>query len=236
MSNSLTRLFYNSKIITNQKIIITDKEKIHHLLGVLRIRTGENVLLFNSEDGEFLCEVLDINKHSLTVSPKKQTRLPQENKKINIAAAIIKPERFRFLLEKCTEIGCTSFSPIITARTIIKKINNNKATSYIMGATEQCGRCDVPSLLNECSLKDFLKNTQDIIIFCDEQSSPQPIQSLKLLNTLPISILVGPEGGFTNEERSLITHHQNVQRVSLGSNILRAETAAIVALSLVINK
>ena len=168
--------------------------------------------------------------------PEQQTKSPEKHIKINIASAIIKPERFRFLIEKCTEIGCTSFTPLLTSRTIVRKLNHDKVMSYALGAAEQCGRCDIPEILQETSLKIFLQNTKDQLVFCDERPTTQTIKQLNIENTVPISVLIGPEGGFTDEEHDMITKYSHVHRVSLGKYILRAETAAITALSLLINK
>lgn len=228
MQNPLRRVYTEKKISTGE-FVFRNKDKTHHVSKVLRLKEGNDLLLFNPESGEFLATIKSAHKSEIHLDVKKFIRKKSESRSVTVAFAPIKPDRTRFLIEKCTEIGCTKFVPVITQRTIVKKLNEDKIHAYIIGAAEQSGRVSVPSVEEAVSLKNFLAENKTKILFCDEQENAQAISKPKV--DTDIVVLVGPEGGFSEEERKMLHLNKNVIPVTLGENILRAETAAIVALA-----
>jgi len=235
MYNVLKRIYIDENI-DSDRISFSDKDKIHHIVSVLRLKKNDELLVFNDNSGEFLATIEEIiGKSKLTLAVIKKTKELYENNNITVAFSPIKQDRLRFLIEKCTEIGCKDFIPIITERAIIRDINYEKLRFYIIGASEQSGRISVPVMHNKMTLISLLNQTKNQIIFCDE------LDDVHLISKMPFGkkdlvILIGPEGGFTTKERELLTKNQNVLSVSLGKNILRSETAAIFALSCLISK
>lgn len=235
MYNVLKRIYVDENI-DSDRISFSDKDKIHHIVNVLRLKKNDEVLIFNGDSGEFLATIEEISgKSKMTLAIIKKTKEPYEDNCITIAFSPIKQDRLRFLIEKCTEIGCKDFIPVITERAIIRDINDEKLKSYIIGASEQSGRISVPVMRDKVTLISLLNQTKNQIIFCDELDDIHLISKMSF-DKKDLVILIGPEGGFTTKERELLTKNQNVISVSLGKNILRSETAAIFALSCLISK
>lgn len=226
MYNPLRRVYSENKISTGD-FVFSNKDKVHHVSKVLRLKEGDDLLLFNPESGEFLASIKSVRKAEIILDVKKFIRKKSEKRSVTIAFAPIKSDRARFLIEKCTEIGCTKFIPVITERTIVKKVNDEKILSYIIGASEQSGRISLPEIQKTKSLKTLIAENRDTMLFCDEKESAQSISKLKI--DRDVVVLIGPEGGFTEEERKMLHLNKYVIPVTLGTNILRAETAAIVA-------
>jgi len=231
----LKRIWTEASLLKDDVIKITSKDKLHHLNTVLKIRSGEELRLFNKTYGEWRGQVQEKNNKAITIEIKEQLRKPKPESNITIAFAPIKHDRLRFLIEKCTEIGATNFIPVVTERTIVRNINLIKLRAYSVGAAEQSERLSIPEIIEPVSLKKFLEqHTSKQILFCSERSDSKFITNA--LQALPIIILIGPEGGFSQNETSLLSSQPNVFAVSLGENILRAETAAIFALTCVVSK
>lgn len=229
MARTFRRVFINTHISLGQ-FLITDTRKIHHLLNILRVKRGDKLCLFNESDGEWLAEIMSIKGKTITCDVQKKIRELEEESGIKIAFAPIKQDRLRFLIEKATEIGVDAFIPVTTNRSIVRDVNIHKTHSYITNAVEQSERITVPEITKAYDLKKFLKDySKDTIIFCNECEQSRHISQIGQKNKY--IILVGPEGGFTEEERNLLTSKTNVISVRLIKNILRSETAAIVALS-----
>ena len=228
MYNLLRRVYSENKISTGD-FVFSNKDKVHHISKVLRLKEGDDLLIFNQESGEFLANIEAIKKSEIILNIKKFIRKNSEKRSVTIAFSPIKPDRVRFLIEKCTEIGCTNFIPVVTSRTIVKKVNEEKIASYIIGASEQSGRVALPELQKVTPLQTFIAENKTKMLFCDERENTQSISKLKIDSD--IVILIGPEGGFSEEERKTLHLNKYIIPVTLGENILRAETAAIVALA-----
>ena len=231
----ILKRIYSETQLSLAVLLFTNKEKIHHIVNVLRLKEGDDLIIFN-QTGEFLAKIEKITgKSEIKFAMQKKLRDAPVDTNITIAFSPIKQERLKFLIEKCTEIGCTNFIPVITERSIVRSINLNKLQSYVISASEQSGRFTVPTLHKEIALKSFLKNQTNRIVFCDERESSTLISALALKGH-DITILIGPEGGFTDQERALLKQTNDVYPVSLGTNILRSETAAIFSLSCIISR
>jgi 16S rRNA (uracil1498-N3)-methyltransferase len=229
MDRTVRRVLIENNIRGDQ-VFITDAKKTHHLLNVLRIRKGDDIRIFNEHDGEWLATIVNIKGKHIEAKIQQKLREPEAGSGIRIAFSPIKQDRLKFLIEKSTEIGVDSFIPVITNRSVIRDVNIKKLESYIVGAVEQSERITVPTITKPYDLKDFLKDhNKDTIVFCNESEQNKSISRLD--SDKNYIILIGSEGGFTEQENNLFAVYPNVISVKLTKNILRAETAAIVALS-----
>lgn len=217
----LQRVFIEGEYSANT-ILKPLQQQVHYLKNVLRKRSGDEIIVFNGET-EWKAVIRDKNVELI-----HQLRRLEEKREINLIFAPIKSHRIDIIFEKSTELGVTNFFPVITSRTIVSKINIQKAQSWVIEASEQCGRIDIPIISEPINLNKFLTSWPENkkIFFCDEDETRTKIDTKESL-----SILVGPEGGFSDEERRMLRAKDYIIPISLGKNILRAETACLCALS-----
>ena len=226
---SKVRLFYPKKLSIDLESFL-DKSQSHYIYKVMRIEEGQKFSLFN-ETGEWETEVSNISKKIVSFKVTKQIRQKENEKKIWLAFSPVKSNYFNFMIQKSTELGVTNFFPIITERTIVRTINTDRLNKIIIESSEQSNRINVPSLEKIQSLDNFLKNNNSLnLIFGDLNTGNK---SLNVDTKKTICILIGPEGDFSERERSKILKYKGVQRIKLNDNILRTETAAIAALSVI---
>lgn len=226
MRTGLSKRIFVDAALSEGNFCLEDHQTINRISKVLRLKEGDEIALFNREREEWLARISAIKKREISFDLLSSIEVVENNTDIVLAFSPIKPERMRFLLEKCTEIGVTKFIPVIFDRTIIRKVNQEKLEHYIIAASEQSGRVIVPEIAKETSLSEFLKSESNYqIIFCNEKEGDF------LINKVTIKekqiVVIGPEGGFTDQEREMLESQANVKSVSLGKNILRAETASI---------
>ena len=206
----------------------------HYLGTVLRKRAGEAVRIFNGQDGEWRAEISAMSKRSATLQIIEPLRAPKTCPDIILCFAPIKKHRTSFIIEKAAELGASALMPVITARTQFPKLNLEKARLQAIEAAEQTERLDVPTIHPVQKLDAFLSDWEGSrrLIFADEAGDAQPaLTALKNLKS-PSAILIGPEGGFTPQERETLCAQDFVTPVSLGPRILRADTAALSLLTL----
>ena len=232
------RLYIKANLHLNSLIELTDESKRNYINNVLKLKTGFKVFIFNETDGEFEGTIL-VEKKSTFIKIIKHIKQPekQENTKINLVFANIKNNLVSDVLNSCTQIGVSEFFPITTKHTTNHHFNLERGGKIIEEAVEQSKRIIVPKIHKIQTFSNVLKNIQqdDTIIFCDEKSSSTELEILtKIKNTKAIFIFIGPEGGFSDEEREVLKL-KNAITVSLGKFILRAETASICATFLVCN-
>jgi len=230
MSN--IRLFFPESLSLNLRSKL-DKSQSHYLNKVMRVKTNETFSLFN-KSGEWESKINGILKGIVEFTVIKHLR-PQENsKEFWLAFSPIKLNYFNFMMQKSTELGITKFLPIIFDRTIVRKINKQRLEKVIIEASEQSNRINVPILEKPQNLKSFLsKNRNKInLIFTDLNSKNKKLDINKLENK-PICIIIGPEGDFSETEREEILSYDGVNSLKINKNILRSETAAISAISIV---
>ena len=226
---SKIRLFYPKKLSIDLESFL-DKSQSHYIYKVMRIEEGQKFSLFN-ETGEWEAEVSNILKKIVSFKVTKQIRQKENEKKIWLAFSPVKSNYFNFMIQKSTELGVTNFFPIITERTIVRTINTDRLNKIIIESSEQSNRINVPSLEKIQSLDNFLKNNNSLnLIFGDLNTANK---SLKIDIKKTICILIGPEGDFSEKERAKILKYRGVQCINLSDNILRTETAAIAALSVI---
>lgn len=203
----------------------------HYLANVMRLRIGDPVLLFDNISGEWLTTVKMIGKKSISFAVERQMRGIESVPDLWICFAPIKKVRMDWIIEKACELGAAHLQPVITERTIIDKVKQDRLTAQIIEACEQSGRTSLPTLGDPIKLPALLKDWPDQrrLLFADENGGT-PLAQLHA--PPPAAVLIGPEGGFTTKERCLLHDHPSVQPMSLGPRILRAETAAVAATAL----
>jgi len=210
-----------------------NKPQSHYLNKVMRVKENQNFSLFN-EKGEWEAKINNISKGIVEFQISKQLRQKENLKEIWLAFSPIKSNYFNFMIQKSTELGTSKFIPIITDRTIVRKINSKRIEKVIIESCEQSNRLKIPSLEKPISLENFIKKSEKLnIIFCDLNTNNKILNINILKNNNPTCILIGPEGDFTENEREKILKLNNIQSMKINENILRSETAAISALSIV---
>ena len=227
MSN--IRLFFKESLSLNLNSVL-DRPQSHYLLKVMRINIGENFSLFN-QSGEWGAKVENINKGIVEFTIMNKLRSPNNEKEIWLAFAPIKLNYLNLMIQKATEIGVTRFIPILTERTVVRKLNEKRINKIIIEASEQSNRLKVPSLDKLTKLDTFLKTNQNAnIIFGDLNTDNKKID---LKNKDPLCILIGPEGDFSIKERDNILKLKNILPLKINNNILRSETATISMISII---
>ena len=227
MSN--IRLFFPESLSINSTLKL-DKSQSHYLTKVMRINIGKNFSLFN-QNGEWEARITKITKGIVEFSTTKKIRSKDNEKEIWLAFAPIKLNYLNLMIQKATELGISKFIPILTERTIVRKINEKRLNKIIVEASEQSNRLKVPKLEEIVKLDNFLKfNQKTKIIFGDLNTNNN---KLILKNTEPLCILIGPEGDFSSKEREKILKLKNIIPLKINENILRSETAAISMISIV---
>ena len=227
MSN--IRLFFKESLSLNLNSIL-DKSQSHYLSKVMRIKTSESFSLFN-QSGEWEAKVLNINRGIVEFTVVKKLRSAENEKEIWLAFAPIKLNYLNLMIQKATEIGVTRFIPILTERTVVRKLNEKRINKIIVEASEQSNRLKVPSLDKLTKFDTFLKSNQNTnIIFGDLNTDNK---KLDLKNKDPLCILIGPEGDFSVKERENISKLKRIIPLKINDNILRSETAAISMISII---
>jgi 16S rRNA (uracil1498-N3)-methyltransferase len=233
------RLFISEKNLgLGTRIKLRDND-FDYLIKVMRQKIGDRFFIFNGLDGEFVAQITEIEKKSLSVEVGEKISDLKKVPNVTLAFALIKNVRIDFVAEKATELGVARFQPILTQRTIVDKINLERFSANVKEACEQCERNDFPEIFPLKKLENFLNENEiekKILILCDESG-----QGAKASEVLPalrdrekeIVVLIGPEGGFSESEFSKMRQLKNLFAISLGPRILRADTAMISALTLV---
>ncbi|MFL2897584.1 MAG: RsmE family RNA methyltransferase [Candidatus Pelagibacter sp.] len=227
MSN--IRLFFSESLSINLKSKL-DKTQSHYISKVMRIKVGENFILFN-QSGEYKAKVENLVKGFVEFSIVKKLRSADASKEIWLAFTPIKLNYLNLMIQKATELGVTKFMPIITERTIVRKINEKRIRKIIIEASEQSNRLNLPELDKLKNLDEFIKeNAQTTVIFGDLNSNNKKIN---IKGSDPICILIGPEGDFSVKERENISKLKKIIPLNINQNILRSETAAISMISII---
>ena len=227
------RLFVEAPLGAGQGIPL-NKEQSNYLFAVMRQQVGDFVLVFNSKDGEWLAEVSNANKRGGALACVEQTgplRLPPD---LWLVFAPIKKARTAFIVEKATELGAARMIPCRT-RFTNERVNVQRLQAHVLEATEQCGGTFVPTVAEPVKFDDLLddwpENRQ--LMFCDESRDALPAaQALAGKTGGKWAIIIGPEGGFAPEETERLRGMAEVTRVTLGPRILRADTAAVAAITM----
>lgn len=228
------RLFVPADLAAGATLALP-KEQAHYLATVMRAKAGDAVLLFNGRDGEWRGTLDKVAKNSVEIALAGQTRQQAPEPDLWLLAAPIKKERIDLVAEKAAELGASALWPVFTRRTVMSRVNTERLAAHMVEAAEQCERLTVPELKEPMPLDKALAgwDAGRTLIFLDETGTGAPIAEALAGLAGPLAVLVGPEGGFAPEERSLLARLPFARPVSLGPRILRAETAAIAALAII---
>jgi 16S rRNA (uracil1498-N3)-methyltransferase len=225
---SAPRLFVDQPLSDGLEVRI-EGGQAHYLISVMRMKPGGAVKLFDDRTGEWLAEATAIGRRDLILTVSGHLRARDSVPDLWLLAAPIKKARIDLVAEKACELGVARYRPILTRRTIIERLNLERLRAHMVEAAEQCGRTSLPALDEPIKLAALLKDWPEdrTLYFADESGGeafrPPPG---------PAAILIGPEGGFDAEERAAIRALPQAKAISLGPRILRAETAALAAISI----
>ena len=230
MSN--IRLFFSGSLSLNL-IAELDKSQSHYVNKVMRVKKNETFSLFNGS-GEWEAKIKKISKGIVGFIITKQLRQKENTKEVWLAFSPIKSNYFNFMIQKATELGVTKFLPIVFDRTVVRKINKERLQKIIIESAEQSNRINVPLMEQPQNLKKFLNENKNKIdlIFTDLNSQNKKLDT-KELSKKPICLIIGPEGDFSESEREEILTFRGVKPFKINENILRSETAAISAISII---
>lgn len=231
MADAKIRLYVDHPLGEGQTVPL-DRDQAHYLFGVMRRGEGDAVLLFNGRDGEWRATVQAASKRSGLLRADEQTRAQQMPPDLWLLFAPIKKARTDFIVEKATEMGAARILPVQTAFTNSERIRQDRLQAHAVEAAEQCGGTYVPEVANlqklDRLLSDWPEDRQ--LMFCDE-ALVGAAQTLGTVGGDKWAILIGPEGGFSDDERTRLNALPFAHPVSLGPRILRADTAAVAALT-----
>ncbi len=227
---------YTEHSLSNKGVIPLTNGQAHYLNNVMRRQNGDKIRLFDGKNGEWLGQLQDLTKKSgMVVLSEQLIKQPTSTRRVHLLFTPIKKNRLDWLIEKAVELGTTDFHPVLTDNTEVRKINEARLTSQIFEAAEQCERLQIPRLHNleklETKILSWPKAFKDTpLLSCVERYNAPLIHKAGIDQTRSIAFIIGPEGGFTAEEKDRIS--QKTKAVSLGKTILRCETAVMKALIL----
>jgi 16S rRNA (uracil1498-N3)-methyltransferase len=212
-----------------------DRDQTNYLGNVLRLKAGDEVLLFNGRDGEWRAR-LGGGRRALTAEIVAQLREQPPAGDLHFVFAPLKHARLDYLVQKAVEMGASRLQPVITRRTQVARVNLDRMHANVIEAAQQCGVLNVPDVSEPVPLQSIISaDSARLLVFCDEDADvTDPVAALAAVGgASALAVLIGPEGGFSEDERNALRRRPNVVRLSLGPRILRADTAAVAALALV---
>lgn len=226
---STPRLFVEQPLAVGVTLNIAGNSA-HYLTSVMRLKEGAPVKLFDDISGEYLATVTNISKRDLDLTVEAKLRERETTPDLWIAQALVKKDRFDWIAEKACELGAGRFVPVLAARCVVDKVKDDRLRAHMIEAAEQCERTALPQIAPLTKLDALLKDwpTERTLYFCDERGGEPFLEAIKAGSA---AVLIGPEGGFTDGENAAIRAHPSARPVSLGPRILRADTAAVAAIS-----
>jgi 16S rRNA (uracil1498-N3)-methyltransferase len=228
------RLYVEDDLMDGSSVQLS-RDQVHYLGTVMRQKASDQVYLFNGRDGEWRCDIVGLDRKKAAVQAVKQTRSHQATASLTLMFAPLNLSAIDLLVQKATELGCTDLQPVLTERTMTRCTDSQRMTSVAMEASERCERLDLPTIHEPQELMELLGAGYAgwTVIYCDEgENVPGMMTALEGRKGGPWAILIGPERGFSPIERANLRNQDNVIAVGLGPRILRADTAAVVALTL----
>jgi len=230
-----TRLFVDAPLQSGATAVLA-RDQSNYLGNVLRLSAGDTILVFNGRDGEWLASITG-RKRLDGLEIATQTRPQDRSPELAYVFAPLKHARLDYMVQKAVEMGVSSLQPVLTRFTQVSRVNSERMRANVIEAAEQCGILGIADVAEPVAFDRFLsgRKPQRLLVFCDEVADvANPLQMLQGAKaTEGIDILIGPEGGFADEERAVLLRQPKILRLSLGPRILRADTAGVAALALV---
>ena len=233
------RLFVRPDLAAEARLPL-DRGQANYLGNVLRLKPGAPVLVFNGRDGEWQAELAQAGRRDLALVVGRQARPQSAPTDIHYLFAPLKHARLDYMVQKAVEMGVSRLQPVTTRHTQSARINLERMEANAIEAAEQCGILTLPEVGDLIGLDDMLagRDPTRLLVFCDEDAEvTDPVAALAAFRPasgrLPVDVLIGPEGGFAESERAMLLKVSRAVRLSLGPRILRADTAAIAALTVV---
>jgi 16S rRNA (uracil1498-N3)-methyltransferase len=227
---------YVAAPLKERAVVALEAGQAHYLTTVLRLKSGAGVLVFNGRDGEWSATI-DVQRRAASVVAGARTRAQTAAADVHYAFAPLKAARLDYMVQKAVEMGVACLQPVLTRHSQVARVNTDRMRANAIEAAEQCGILSVPEVFPPIALAQFLaaRESPRWIVFCDEAAEiANPIAALGAVPPhSPLAVLVGPEGGFAQDERAALLKLPNVVRLCLGPRILRADTAAVAALTIV---
>jgi len=229
---SAPRLFVDGPLAEGEELTL-DGPQAHYLLRVMRVGEGDAVILCDDLTGEWATEVASAGKRELTLRLAERLREREQVPDFWLCAALLKKDRFDLVLEKATELGVRRIVPVLARRCVADRLNPERARTIVTEAAEQCARTALPELGEPLKLDALLRDWPETrtLFFADEQGG-DPAAAAFAAHQGPAALLVGPEGGFDDAERTAIRALPQARAITLGPRILRGETATIAATAL----
>jgi 16S rRNA (uracil1498-N3)-methyltransferase len=236
MDFSAPRLFVEASLGPGE-IVALERNHSNYLGNVLRLAAGASILVFNGRDGEWQAQIAGRKRpDSLTIvaQTRPQDRLPD----LAYVFAPLKHARLDYMVQKAVEMGASSLQPVLTRFTQVSRVNGERMRANVIEAAEQCGILSLAAVAEPATLDRYLgqRDATRLLVFCDEAADvADPLQALRKEQAVStgVDILIGPEGGFAEEERAILLRQTRILRLSLGPRVLRADTAGVAALALV---
>lgn len=221
------RIFLSISLKKAEVFTIIEKQA-HYLINVMRVKVGSIILVFNGYEGEYKVEIINKKNNIISCKVIEKVRVQYYEPELNLIFSLVKKDRIFNIIEKCTELGVTCFQPIVTERTQNFNYSFKKFGAYAIEASEQTRRLTIPKINPVQNLSSLLNNwnRKKIILLCNENDGI-PVMKIKNKISKPVSILIGPEGGFSGDELEGFLNLEFVKSISLGPRILRSDTAAI---------
>lgn len=223
----LHRFYTKEKIGDNGEIEISEERIVHQVKNVFRLGVGDRVIMFDGSGFDFEGEIVAIDKKVLLLKILKKEKAFVPEKRLILFMSVIKKENFELVCEKVTELGVAKIVPVVTQRTLMKNLNRERIEKILVEASEQCGRGDVSELGEITNLESVITNSKEQLFVADMGGNL--IRNSEFI-TNNCSLLIGPEGGWNEEEREMFKE-KKINIISLGDTVLRAETAAIVGVA-----
>ena len=229
------RLFVDADLSAGAEVAC-DAGQANYLLNVLRLKPGADVRLFNGRNGEWRAEIQAAGRGKCTLGASERLREQTSAQDIDYLFAPLKKARLDYMVQKATELGVAALRPVMTAYTVPERVNLERMRANAIEASEQCNMLNLPDIAAPRALADILADwpPDRRLIFCDEAASvASPIAALSAIPPGPLAVLIGPEGGFSPDERADLLAAPFTLPISLGPRVMRADTAAVAALAIV---
>ncbi len=228
------RLFSSENLKLEKKLNLNSNDT-HYLKSVMRCKIGDNIYLFNEKDGEYKSKIINYNKKIFELVVLEKTNKKEVKFDLHMIFSPLKRDNTEYIVQKATELGVSEISPVLTDRTIVRKLNYDRLFLIAKEASELSHRLSVPKINILRDLKNVIDHCQlnRTILHADENIRERINFKISMnkLNSKKGAILIGPEGGFSHREITFLKSKKNVLPISLGEKILRADTAAVVGLS-----